>query len=165
MSSVRLPAWIAFAGFGVGCWGGPALLHGTVKAAPEPCDARAESASASRAPLGSASIEVRCPGAGKPAMSLQADAAGAFRQEIAEPLALGCSVRVSKPGFAARDYAVEDICAVAPSSGGAPTHCQAMSLAALLLPERKTPPPSPEPTPSGEPRPESTAAAPGGGAP
>lgn len=94
--------------------------------------------------MSGASVRLQCPG--KEAVEAVTEMGGRFRLD-ATSVSGDCAFVVTKPGYQARHYAVEDVCVEAVEPGG---DCEAVSMTAHLVPSRAPSPADPleeEPTP------------------
>ena len=76
-------------------------------------------------------MTVHCPGSEAPVLRMTTGPDGRFQSELPHALSFSCEIRVEKPGFQPRTYALEDVCA------DPHTHlltCDALSLPARLAP-------------------------------
>lgn len=108
-----------------GCSSVPVM--GTVRSAPA---CAPDEAATADLPLFRALVVVACDDG--QVFAAETDRAGRFTSAAGRPIPLGCRLRVTRPGYEARTYAIADVCAV--SSDGA---CSAISVSARLSPRRE----------------------------
>ncbi len=81
-------------------------------------------------PLAGVAVSIRCPDG--TALSTHSDEVGRFQLPLGRALAGDCSVEVSKEGYAARRYAIRELCAYELNEEF--PECDAASLFARLVP-------------------------------
>lgn len=113
------------------------IAHGTVETVT--CT---NGAAPTRAALADATVSVQCADNSEPIFRTTTDARGQFTVVPPKSIPLTCTVDVTKPGYATRHYAVEDLCAskfigTAPGSADDPPSCAIFGVTASLSPEAK----------------------------
>jgi len=99
-------------------------------------------AAPTRTALADAAVSVHCAGIEEPVFGANTDARGQFTAVPPKSVPLTCSVEVTKPGYATRRYAVEDLCVskfigTAPGSADDAPSCAIFGVTASLEPEAK----------------------------
>lgn len=89
-------------------------------------------------PVAGAMVELMCPDRSDPYLGAESTADGAFSARKLGTLPAGCTLRVTKRGFAQRTYAVADLCGVSIDAGD---HCASISVDPLLSRAKSSPQP------------------------